>query len=91
MINVFNRRKLFTDSSAEQSAKVWSRLEEHRIPYEMKTMRNHTAFGRNIHASMSMQVGAGGMGYDPFSDNMAYVYVIYVRRQDYDRARALIA
>ncbi len=91
MINIFNRRKLFTDNSAEQSAKVWSRLKEHGIPYEMKTMRNHTTFGRNIHASMSMQVGAGGMGYDPFSDNMAYTYVIYVKNRDYNRARALIA
>ena len=32
MINVFNRRKQLTDSSAEQSAKESIRMEEHHIP-----------------------------------------------------------
>lgn len=89
MVTVFNRVKLFADSSAEAAAKVWSTLRQHHIPYTMKTLQNHSTFGKNLHHRYSMSVGSGGMGAAPFADQMQYTYIIYVRRKDAARAREL--
>ncbi len=82
MITVLNRAVLFQDSDAIASAKVWSTLKQNNIEYEMKTVKNHSTFGRNLHHGMSMSIGAGGLGGKPFSDQMNYVYVIYVKKSD---------
>lgn len=39
MVNILNRAELFVDTSAEAAAKVWTKLEEAGIEYEMVTMR----------------------------------------------------
>ncbi len=82
MITIFNRAVLFQDSDAIASADVWSALKKNNIEYEMKTLKNHSAFGRNIHYSMSRSIGSGGLGGAPFGDQMNYVYVIYVKKRD---------
>ena len=48
----------------------------------MKTLSDHSTFGRNLHYRQSMSIGAGGLGGSPFGDQMNYVYVIYVRKND---------
>ena len=87
MITVFNRAVLFQDSDAVASAKVWSTLDKNKIEYEMKTLKDHSTFGRNIHYSQSMSIGAGGLGGKPFGDEMHYVYVIYVKKSDLTLAK----
>ena len=87
MITIFNRAVLFQDSDAVASAKVWSTLEKNNIEYEMKTIKDHTTFGRNLHYSQSMSIGAGGLGGRPFGDKMNYVYVIYVKKSDLSSAK----
>ena len=86
MITVFNRKLLFTDTNAEAAANVWSALREANIPYEMKTLQNHTTFGKNLHYHPAAHWNAGGMGAAPYADSMAYVYKIFVRKSDYARA-----
>ena len=86
MITVFNRKLLFTDTNAEAAANVWSALREANIPYEMKTLQNHTTFGKNLHYHQAAHWNAGGMGAAPYADNMSYVYKIFVRKSDYARA-----
>ena len=86
----FNRKKLFTDSSQEAAARVWSVLKANGVPYDMDTRNIGTSFRRSIHNGMSMNIGVGGMGYAPFAEDRSFLYVIYVRRRDYDRALALI-
>lgn len=87
MISVFNRAVLFKDSDAVASAKVWSTLKKNNIEYEMKTIKNHSTIGRNVHYSMSMSIGSGGLGGSAFGDQMGYVYVIYVRKNDLSLAK----
>ena len=79
MIHPLNRKTLFTDSSAEAAAQVWSVLKQHGIPYQMKTVN-----------SMAMNSVHGGMPHSSMADAVHYVYVIYVRRRDYARAKQLI-
>lgn len=90
MITRFNRRQLSLDASAQEAARVWSALEEAGIPYRVKTLRSHTTFGRNLHAAMGYLSFHGGMPHSATADQMRYTYVIYVRRGDYERARALV-
>jgi hypothetical protein len=82
MITVFNRALLFQDSDSKACAEVWSALKKNRIEYEMKTISNHSSFGRNLHYRQSMSIGGGGMGAAPFGDTMNYVYAIYVKKSD---------
>lgn len=84
---MFNRTVLFQDSDAKACAEVWSTLKKNRIEYEMKTISDHSTFGRNLHYRQSMSIGGGGMGGSPFGDTMNYVYVIYVKKKDLELAR----
>ena len=60
MITIFNRRRLWLDASAEAAARVWSALEAAGIPYEVKTLRSHSTFGRKFHAGMGYEGFQGG-------------------------------
>lgn len=90
MITIFNRRRLRLDASAEAAARVWSALEAAGIPYEVKTLRSHSTFDRNFHAGMGYEGFQGGVRHSDVADRMSYTYVVYVRRRDYARARALL-
>lgn len=90
MIHLLTWKKLFTDSSAEAAAQVWSTLDQHHIPYQMKTVNSMGSLRRNVQSSMSMGTTMGGMPHSAIADQVHYVYVIYVRRRDYARAKALI-
>ncbi len=87
MITMFNRAVLFQDSDSKACAEVWSALKKHRIEYEMKTLSDHSTFGRNLHYKQSMSIGGGGLGGSPFGDTMNYVYVIYVKKSDLELAK----
>ncbi|MBP3892182.1 MAG: hypothetical protein J6D29_08405 [Solobacterium sp.] len=86
MIWFLNRKELFVDSSSEAAAQVWTTLKENGIPYEMRTKQNTTTLGKNIHYSMGARFAGGGMGGSAFADNPQYVYTIYVRKKDYEKA-----
>ena len=69
MITMFNRAVLFQDSDSKACAEVWSALKKHRIEYEMKTLSDHSTFGRNLHYKQSMSIGGGGLGGSPFGED----------------------
>lgn len=87
MITVLNRKKLLTDSSSEAAAKATEALTAAGISYEMKTIQNHTALGKAIRAGAGVRASQGGMPASAFSDRIKYVYVIYVRKKDLERAK----
>lgn len=87
MITFFNRAELFADSDSKAAAEVYSTLRKNHIEYEMKTLSDHSTFGRNLHYRQSFSIGGGGMGGAPFGDQMHYTYVIYVKKQDLERAK----
>ena len=89
MVSIFNRVRLFADSSSEAAAKVREKLKANGIPYDMRTVQNHTALGKALHSSYGVSAYRGGMPASSFSDQISYVYMIYVRRKDADQAREL--
>ncbi len=89
MICIFNRAKLFSDCSAEASANIWSELKKNGIEYEMKTLKNRSTLERNIHYNMGYSQYHGGMSGSSFGDELGYVYIIYVKKKDLERAKEL--
>lgn len=89
MINFLNRTQLFIDSDPKALANVYSTLKKNRIEYEVKTLSDHSTFGRNLHYRQSMSIGGGGLGGTPFGDEMHYSYVVYVKKSDLERAKKL--
>ena len=89
MITVLNRKRLLADSSSEAAAKVRETLKSAGIPYAVKTVQNHTALGKAIHSSVGVGAYRGGMPASSFSDQISYVYMIYVSRKDLERAKEI--
>ena len=88
MVTILNRARLMTDSSSEAVAKAKEALRAAGIQYFLKTVQNHTALGKAIHTRAG--VGAyGGMSASSFSDQISYVYFLYVRKKDLEKARKL--
>ena len=87
MITILNRVRLLADSSSEAAAKVREALRAAGIPYAMRTVQNHTALGKAIHSGAGVGAYRGGMPASAFSDQISYVYMIYVRRKDLAKAK----
>lgn len=87
MITILNRKRLLADSSSETAAKTREALKAAGIPYAMRTVQNHTALGKALHAGAGVGAFRGGMPASAFSDQINYVYMIYVRRKDLARAK----
>ncbi len=89
-MNLFNRTVLVKEPSAEEAAKIYTILRKNNIPYEMKTLRNKTTFGRNLHYRMNYGKYNGGMSSSFVNQDLNYLYIIYVKKKDYTRAVELI-
>ena len=91
MITVFNRAKLFVDSNAEAAANVWSALKGNKIEYDMRTKQNVSTLRKNIQfrASIGAGSGYGGMSASYFSDTPDYIYIIYVKKRDLEKAKKI--
>ncbi len=89
MITIFNRAELFVDVNQEAAAKVWSTLEANGIEYEMNTKQNVSAFRKNIHYAQGMSSTMSSAPSSYYGDNVKYVYKIYVKKSDLERAKEL--
>ncbi len=87
MITILNRSRLMADSSSEAAAKAREALKAAKIPYYMKTVQNQTGLGKAIHSGVGVGAYRGGMPASAFSDQIGYVYFIYVRKKDLARAK----
>ena len=89
MVTILNRARLITVSSSEAVAKAKDTLRAAGIQYFMKTVQNHTALGKAIHSGAGVGAYRGGMSASSFSDQISYVYFLYVRKKDLEKARKL--
>ena len=89
MISVFNRAELFVDVSQEAAAKVWSTLKENGIEYEMTAKQDVSAFRKNIHYAQGMSSTMASAPSSYCGDTPNYVYKIYVKKSDLERAKEL--
>ena len=87
MIFLFLHKKLVIDVSSEEIARVTSLLEEIGIDYGLRTMKARGSIGTAlasltyVRSNLAMYKGSRGN---------AYVYVVYVCRKDYERAKDLV-
>ena len=87
MITIFNRKILFQDTNSEAVAKVWSTLKKNGIKYEMVTKTHMSSFRRMATQQANINFNAGGIPAN-WTDNQAnYLYIIYVNRKDYEKAK----
>ncbi len=89
MITVFNRAKLLTEQDPEKLAALQSKLEEHQIPFFLKTTCSEGFFGRAANVGAAMQA-SNCVSYNDVSVRN-YVYYIYVRKKDISRAKQAIS
>ena len=92
MLTFLTRRKVLTDTSSMEIARVTELLKENNVKYELVTKKNQSTFGNMIHGSMGASVGGGGAFTHSQSVGAAdYVYHIYVAAKDFGRATEIIS
>lgn len=88
IIPIINQRLLTSDVSQEEAQRVASILKENKVEYYQKTVTQ----GGNTVITRGMDLRtASSMKYAMPVDNVTkYVYLTYVKRKDYPRAKDLI-
>lgn len=89
MINFFNRKVLFQDTNAEAAANVWSTLKANGISYEMSTKTDVSSFRRMAVQNRNVNFNAGGIPSSWTEKHSDNIYVIYVRKNDYEKAKKI--
>lgn len=87
MVTIFNRKKLLVESSGQEIARVRGVLEEKGIEFLTVTKRNSNVM---FDGKASMMAAGKGLGYSAMAGPALYIYFIYVKRKDFDRALELI-
>ena len=63
MVNVFNRKLIYSGSDAEDAARVWSTLKAAGVPYSMQTKGVQSRLVGGVHEQrVRVGVGIGGDG-----------------------------
>lgn len=89
MITVINRKILFQDTNAEAMANVWSKLRENKIKYEVVTKTHSSSMKRMFTQRANMHFNMGGMPASMTEHPADYLYIIYVHKNDYERAKEI--
>ena len=89
MINVFNRKALIQDTNAEAVANVWSTLRENGIKYEVTTKTGVSSFRRMLTQKSNINFNMGGMPASWTEHPGDYLYIVYVNKKDYGKAKDL--
>ncbi len=87
MMTILNRKRLLADSSGEAAAKATEALKAAGISYVIKTIQNHSALGKAIQTGAGARSSRGGMPSSAYTDQITYVYAVYVRGKDLERAK----
>lgn len=83
MLTIFNRKELRISYSMEEQARIRDLLSENHIDYQIKTVnrRSPSSFSAGTRAR------TGSFGENP---ELAYEYIIYVKKDDLEKAAYLI-
>ena len=84
---VIFKKNIATDTSSEAVRRITTILEENDIKYDIRTKRTRgaigTAFDARSYARSNIAMYKG-------ASQPTFVYMIYVKKKDYDRASELI-
>ena len=89
MITVFNRKALVQDTNAEAVANVWSALRENGIKYDVVTKTGSSSFRRMMTQKSNISFNMGGMPASWTEHPGDYLYIVYVSRKDYEKAKEI--
>ena len=81
----FMRKRLFLDTNAMEFARIKAVLSQNGIRYEVKTTVGENVLARNFNSAAAAHIR------EPYSkvSTQTYLYTIYVRSSDYEKAKAL--
>ena len=83
MITFLNQKRLLLDSDPQELARVKEALKQNGIEFYVKTTMSDNVLSRSFNAKAAERLVRT---YNTM-ETQAYVYYLYVRRQDYTRAR----
>lgn len=83
----FLLKRLLIDTSSEEIRRVTTILEQNQIKYEMRTIRSRGSIGTGMDA---MSYARSNVAMYKGSSQPTFVYYVYVRRKDFQRALELI-
>lgn len=86
MFRLIYNKRLLVDSSAEEFARVKANLEKANIPFYVRTVKSSPTILQGSHAAAYKRYA---MSYTPQKDYVTYVYYIYVKRKDYEKAKEI--
>ncbi len=89
MITVLNRKALIKDTNAESVANVWSTLRENGIKYEVVTKTGTSSFRRMMTQRSNINFNMGGIPASMTEHPGDYLYIVYVNKNDYEKAKEL--
>ena len=89
MINIFNRTALIKDTNAEAVANVWAKLRENGINYEVATKTGSSSFRRMMTQKSNINFNMGGMPAKWTEHPGDYLYIVYVNKKDYEKAKEI--
>lgn len=81
-------KKLAIDTNAEEIGRITTILEQNDIKYVVDTVRPRGTVGSAIDAGTYARAN---LAYYKGAPQPTFVYYVYVKRKDYDRARKLIS
>lgn len=79
------RKRLFLDTNAMEFARIKAVLAENGIKYEVTTKVSENAMTRKFNSAAAAHLR---QAYSNFA-TQSYIYYIYVRPRDYEKAKAL--
>jgi len=86
MLGLF-MKKLITDTSAEEIARVTDLLEQNAIRFEVRTTRSRGSIGSGMDAGAYAR---GNLAMYKGASQPVFVYAVYVNRKDFEQARQLV-
>lgn len=88
-VNLFNRRKLMIDSSAEYIMRCAAMLERAGIPHEVHTKRLRNYVPKMMQGGGMVDYGISQKTMNPVENQ--YTYTLCVPRKYLDRARSVVS
>jgi hypothetical protein len=83
----FFKKKLATDTSAEEIKRITTILEKNKVKYEVRTIRGRGSVGSGLDAHA---YASGNLSMYKGASEPIFIYTIHVNLKEYDLARKLI-
>lgn len=90
MLKLFGRKEVYRSPSAEDAARAWAILRANGIPYAVTTKGAGTSLRRGLDVAIVSKAYNSAVQYGGAVDTPDRLYVIYVNREDFQRAAELI-